>query len=69
MNDYAINVLYMDMIHELKVPNSEKLKQTVNIIKEMVSKEKYYELEPYINELIGVAEKQGFSRAIKHYFI
>ena len=40
MNDYAINVLYMDMIHELKVPNSEKLEQTVSIIKEMVSDRK-----------------------------
>ena len=69
MNDYAINVLYMDMIHELKVQNNEELEQTVNQIKEMIPNEKYYVFEPYINELIGESEKQGFSRAIKYYCI
>lgn len=67
MNDYAINVLYMDMIHELKMQNNEELEQTINQIKKIIPNKNYYELEPYINELIGESEKQRFSRAIKYY--
>lgn len=64
MNELAIDILYDYMVHVLKVKDSKELEDAANLFQDILSEEQYYELEPHINSLIGLAEKEGFRKAI-----
>ena len=65
MNELAIDVLYDYMLHILKVENGKELMDAADVFETLLPRDKYIELEPYINKLISASEKQGFARAIQ----
>lgn len=65
MNELAISILYDYMLYKINILDSKILDNTINIIQNKLSREQFLEIEPYINEMLGNAEFQGFKRAIE----